>query len=331
MSLVVILGMHRSGTSCLTHMLHRAGLYLGDDVMAEEKSDNLGGHWEANEAMTINELALMLSGGTWNRVPSEIIGNETINARMAAFVAQLATRSLAGWKDPRTTLTFPLWKPHLADYRLVVCLRHPLAVARSLSARQHGTIDEGVALWMAYQRRLLEYLPTEPRVEWFDFDAPRTALLQQVVALCQMLGLEVGDQVLATFNEQLRHQSFVEGALPADAQQMYDRLRRLAWDNMRSHGVLLGGDEVCEERDPIGALRSQLEDLLTARRGENLVLQEIDARLRAIERAAGQPVEATIVQKIEQLEARLEEQASTIERLRAALRPGSKRDAAPHF
>lgn len=332
MSLVVILGMHRSGTSCLTHMLHRAGLDLGEGLLADGKSDNLGGHWEAAEAMTINELILMLSGGTWNRVPDQLQTNDTIDQRMARFVAQFEGAALAGWKDPRTTLTFPFWKPHLNHYRLVVCLRHPLAVARSLAARHHGTIDEGLELWLTYYRHLMQYLPQEPAVDWFDYDAPRDRLRRQVVSICQSLGLHVDNQVLATFNEQLRHQSATDAKLPADVARMYDHLRGLATQNMRERGVadddaLGGGSEPC---DPLDELRSRLDDVIGARRAENLVMQELDARLRGVEAAMRATDEAALVETVARLEAQLEEQARTIGQLRAAL-PQRAGSSAPHF
>jgi hypothetical protein len=43
MPLVVILGMHRSGTSLLTHSLHTAGLYLGKNPLMPNGYANLEG------------------------------------------------------------------------------------------------------------------------------------------------------------------------------------------------------------------------------------------------------------------------------------------------
>ena len=49
------------------------------------------------------------------------------------FLGGLRAAPVYGWKDPRMTLTLPIWRPHLGSYRLVACFRHPMAVARSLA------------------------------------------------------------------------------------------------------------------------------------------------------------------------------------------------------
>src|SRR5262249_52820288 len=116
MVVVVVLGMHRSGTSCLTRMLQQAGMFLGSDLMDVLACSNLEGHAEANEAVRINDRILERGGGAWDRVPATLCGDDDTASRMRAFLLTFDGHPVAGWKDPRTTLTWPLWKPHLPRY-----------------------------------------------------------------------------------------------------------------------------------------------------------------------------------------------------------------------
>jgi hypothetical protein len=223
MAVVVVFGMHRSGTSCLTRMLQQAGMFLGHDLMDDLACSNLEGHAEAHKAVRINDRLLELSGGAWDRVPASLRGDEETAAHMRAFLQILDAHPVAGWKDPRTTLTFPLWKPHLPAYHLVACVRHPLAVAHSLQVRDGWPLDKGLALWATYNERLLEHLAGEADVSWFHFDLPRPELTGQVQALCRRLDLPV-EGVGETFNPYLRHHVCSERVDDASIQALYERL-----------------------------------------------------------------------------------------------------------
>jgi hypothetical protein len=225
--LIVILGMHRSGTSCLAGMLQRAGMYLGKDLMDAAASSNPAGHAEAWEAVRINDRLLELSGGAWDRAPRRLAGDADTAARMAAFLAELRAEPVAGWKDPRTTLTFPLWRPHLADFRVAACLRHPLAAARSLRVRDGWPLARGLRLWADYNERLLEYTADLPGIYWFDFDLPPGELRASVRAFGRQVGL-AGDAGAGVFNRFLRHHQGAETLTDPAIRLLYDRLKARA-------------------------------------------------------------------------------------------------------
>ena len=54
---VLILGMHRSGTSALARVLNLAGLRLSTDLL-EPNQDNPLGYWEAKNIVRINNQLL---------------------------------------------------------------------------------------------------------------------------------------------------------------------------------------------------------------------------------------------------------------------------------
>ncbi len=72
---IAIVGMHRSGTSMLTRMLHLAGLELGPvDKLMGPAFDNPDGFWENLEFVHINELLLHHFGGSWSSPPAWPVG-----------------------------------------------------------------------------------------------------------------------------------------------------------------------------------------------------------------------------------------------------------------
>src|SRR5207237_264153 len=66
-----------------------------------------------------------------------------------------------GWKDPRTSLTIPLWLELVPDLRVVVCLRNPLDVALSLRKRGMFSYSSSLLLWLEYNERLLDGVPAK--------------------------------------------------------------------------------------------------------------------------------------------------------------------------
>src|SRR5262245_8741489 len=109
MPLVVLLGMHRSGTSLLSRALHAAGLEPIGPVASTTWWDNLDGHWEDIEVRDINDQLLSQSGGSWKSPPTELRPSEAVLNRMRAYLAKIPKNRLVGWKDPRTLLTWPVW------------------------------------------------------------------------------------------------------------------------------------------------------------------------------------------------------------------------------
>ncbi len=207
---IVILGMHRSGTSCVTRMLNHCGLELGTDVLDAASVSNMAGKWEARRAIEINDALLAASGGSWGNPPAEVHADEAALACMREFLATLRPPPISGWKDPRNVLTFPLWKPLLGSYRVVACLRHPLSVAESLAKRHGWPIQRGLELWLAYNERLLRIADGERDIVWFDFDLSRNHVEPWLRAACNRLGLEYRPAALESFNEFHRHHQHVD-------------------------------------------------------------------------------------------------------------------------
>ena len=231
---IVVLGMHRSGTSCVTRMLHHLGVYLGENYCTEPMASNLIGHWEARDVVAINDEILSQSGGTWQSVPRQLKWDAACEQRMTRLLAQFAVRPLFGWKDPRTTITWPAWQRHLRDHVVLACVRHPWAVARSLEVRDGLPVNEGLRLWTIYNQHLLQHVSTTKHVFWFPYDQPQAVVQAHMQRLCDHLQLRWTGETAALFNPYLCHGRVDDREVAgSESLALYHRLlgmtRRIRW------------------------------------------------------------------------------------------------------
>jgi hypothetical protein len=159
---VVILGMHRSGTSLITRLVSLLGLAVcRDDDLLVGRKGNPRGHWESMSLLAFNSRLLDELGGTWFCPP--LLGSK----ELSRMLDRHATNALARfqdahperpwvWKDPRTPVLLPFWSAVLgqrAAYVLVV--RHPFEVSDSLARRNGCTPLLSLALWERYTRQAM--------------------------------------------------------------------------------------------------------------------------------------------------------------------------------
>lgn len=140
---VCIAGMHRSGTSMVANLLRLCGLRLGPEGdMLPPAFDNPEGFWEHLEFKRLNDELLAALGGTYDAPPPLPAGWHEREAltplkeKARAVLRELTADDLSGWKDPRNSLTLPFWLSLVPRLKVVVCVRHPLDVARSERSRR---------------------------------------------------------------------------------------------------------------------------------------------------------------------------------------------------
>jgi hypothetical protein len=143
---IIVLGMHRSGTSVLTRGLQGLGVFLGDDFLSPQP-DNPTGYWENNGILDLNERLLTVLGLNWESISLiddsqwQIPEVQALSTEAAAFLrAHFLCHPLWGFKDPRTVRLLPFWRATFerigVDDQYVIAIRTPLAVATSLLKRQ---------------------------------------------------------------------------------------------------------------------------------------------------------------------------------------------------
>ncbi|MCD6375116.1 MAG: glycosyltransferase, partial [Caldisericaceae bacterium] len=160
--ILIISGMHRSGTSLLARALNQLGVYLGpQEKLIPAAEDNPEGFWEHIGFLKINEELLYNFGGAWDFIPKfpenwqDLPELEPFYDRANGLISEFKDRPLWGWKDPRNSLTLPFWKKLLPDAKLVFMIRHPLEVANSLNKRNFFSILNGLNLWKKYNEHWL--------------------------------------------------------------------------------------------------------------------------------------------------------------------------------
>lgn len=137
---VIIVGMHRSGTSLLTHILAEMGLYIGNQLDKHNESVLFKG---------INNRLLLEVGASWFR-PEPFL----TKLNQEGFVQNQAERAFRwveegigqygqvrpeqgwGWKDPRNTLTLPVWLHVFPNAKVINIERHGIDVSLSLQRRE---------------------------------------------------------------------------------------------------------------------------------------------------------------------------------------------------
>jgi hypothetical protein len=224
---ILIIGMHRSGTSCLAGTLQQYGLFLGQ--VHEKNPHNLKGNRENNEIMLLNDAVLAYCGGSWDRPPSKIAWSVNHAKSRDIIIAEFekSTYTVWGFKDPRTLLTLPFWMDGLSNPCFVGTYRHPMHVVISLYTRGKMPYTKGLQLWRDYNNRLLSLFSSQP-FPLISFDLPDDKYIRYVDYLAKSLGLHRHDKTFQErfFDPKLRHnmQKDADIELPEEIINIYKKL-----------------------------------------------------------------------------------------------------------
>jgi hypothetical protein len=169
----LVLGMHRSGTSAVTQVLALAGAALPQNVMAGDEH-NAKGYFEPWKIAILNDGRLRAAGAAWDDIfafPHRTLTPKAerswLNRAETLMEEEYGAAPYPLLKDPRVTVLMPFWRTVLADLeigaRCVIPVRHPLAVAASLSRRNGFAPEKSVLLWTAYMLAAEAYTRDLPR------------------------------------------------------------------------------------------------------------------------------------------------------------------------
>ena len=222
---IIILGMHRSGTSVLAGTLQEAGLDLGDVVRVAPH--NRKGNRENRAIQHMQENLLETNGGSWSDVPNVVRWSDLHRAVRDEFIAGFRGASVWGFKDPRTLFTLDGWLEVLPHAELVGIFRQPVLVASSLQRRDGFTFEQGLDLWRRYNEKLLERHRARP-FPLIEFHDDPELLREQLGHLCRSLRLPGGFRALRFFDDELRTRLEPGGRDPGDALEIYEELRSRA-------------------------------------------------------------------------------------------------------
>src|SRR5271165_4690621 len=189
---VLVLGMHRSGTSSVAGALIRLGGAPPLNLIPPEW-DNPKGFWESSVLMALND-EILAAGGThwqdWRRFdPGRIDAAAAVDLRArakSALAGEFGDARLPIVKDPRMCRLLPFWCSVFREaewsVRPVLPLRSPLEVALSLSRRNGIAPGLGCLIWL---RHVLD-AEAETRnmrravLNWNDFLGDRRGALERL-------------------------------------------------------------------------------------------------------------------------------------------------------
>lgn len=216
----------------MTGSLQDHGLYLGKVI--ESAPHNAKGNKENSATWQINDLALLKSGGVWDKPPVKLTWDSEVAGLRDSFISTFPENRVWGFKDPRCLLCLPLWLAALPEMKLCGTFRHPYLVAQSLAKRNNYSHDESYILWEHYNTLLLNYAKKRnfPLI-CFDWDSSRYR--QAVLEIALYLGLK--ENIInsnAFFDDSLRSKKSDEEEFvntPEKYMRLYERLQDTAREN----------------------------------------------------------------------------------------------------
>lgn len=160
---LMVVGMHRSGTSLISNWLYRCGLQLGEHLL-EAGNGNTEGHFEDVEFLRMHKEIL-----TSNDYPStgyvydKVIDISVYQIAKLKSVIKVKKQLYCqwGWKEPRTCLFLDLYRELLPNSKYLVIVRDYAAVVYSLLKRDFAEHEKKYLqgkkiqrfLWLHFRRR----------------------------------------------------------------------------------------------------------------------------------------------------------------------------------
>ena len=206
---IIVLGMHRSGTSVVARLLNMMGAYFAPEkITIPEKAAlplteaNPKGYWERWDVLILNENILKALELTWDNISdfnSKKITPE-IHSQFESSIREIISGLDANrpWmlKDPRLCLLFPLWQSLLEIPVCVYVHRSPIQIAQSLKTREGFPLTLGIALWEKYNLHGLAHCADMPRIlvsheELMTNPVAAVKKLHQDLVDCEVQGLRL--------------------------------------------------------------------------------------------------------------------------------------------
>jgi hypothetical protein len=204
---VLVLGMHRSGTSATAAALHHLGYSLGSSLYGPNEW-NPKGYFEDQSVVRFNDELLGLMQCRWDSaLPPRNVDFDAIRDHqpraMELLQSRFALTPLWGLKDPRMCLLEPFWSETLraanVDTRCIITIRNPAHVARSLMRRDGIGTRRAAWLWLTYTVGALRYAKRPGMSRFLSFDSLIEKPATQCRELATWLGLAPNESSITAF------------------------------------------------------------------------------------------------------------------------------------
>jgi len=246
---VVILGMHRSGTSLIANLMHGVGVEFGEELLPAD-SFNAAGYWESKIICETHAKILGELNCDWHNPPLSFPADwwrkssiQELKKILVDYVASncKANDKIWGFKDPRTAILLPLWLEIFDELQLeplyVLSVRHPGPVAASLATRDRLGFALSQALWLKTNLDVLSHAGNKLRAivdydRWFDSGMDQARTVVKSLNLPRSISEEqIINAVEQTIHSGLRHHSSKQDEILSPiVAKFYSLLRQAATD-----------------------------------------------------------------------------------------------------
>jgi len=277
--LIIVLGMHRSGTSAIARGLMALGADLGENLLPPVAQNNERGFWEDRDVVALSDAVLDRLGLAWDStspIDRERLagaGFDDLRLRALDFMrSRLDASRVFAIKDPRLSRLMPFWSGvfQRLDARIdfVLSLRNPISVAQSLQRRDGFAPIKSHLLWLQHAAGMvldtssgrIDAAQAAPRRVVVSFERLLGAPLAELQRLSRALDLDfdpssaaVRDYLSGFLDRDLEHARYAESdlgldpALPPAVAEVFTALARSA--DEPDGGLDAGIESRCRRHD----------------------------------------------------------------------------------
>ncbi len=237
MQVVTILGAPRSGTSMLTEMLAKSGIYAGplERLIPSSEVENPRGYWEYQPFWAINKGLQRILPDSMPKIfaPFQKNWSKTYDTRQ--FVRQAIEHVIEDfnghdvwvWKDPLTRATYEFWQDLFPGIKPIVLVRHPMESASSLAAGykgRRGTMAQGLANWQGGYEVILRTMEPDEAI-WIHYNQLLEQPRETLKRVFDGLGLPYTDNqfdiAASLVSSDRRRHEFALAEIPTDLREAY--------------------------------------------------------------------------------------------------------------
>lgn len=259
--LIVVLGMHRSGTSAITRGLQVLGVGLGDKMLPAVEGNNSKGFWEDADLNALNIEMLSALNKDWhhlvaiNQQDVDVLRNKGYLQRALDLLQKKTDDTpVYGFKDPRVAKLLPFWRLVFDQCQLethyLLAVRHPHSVVDSLSKRDGFEPEQSYLMWLGHVVSSLSGSVGKKRV-MVDYDSLMQSPARELNRIANCFGLKIDPAELNEFQTEfldpgLRHTAYdindllLEETCPPLVREIFSTLQDVSSDKLKIDDSFLG-------------------------------------------------------------------------------------------
>lgn len=190
---IIVLGMHRSGTSVVSGIL----AHLGVEMNGSEAPyvSNVRGHFEDQDFIAFNERILNKHQSSWENPPQDDTEISPNLLKEAQTLIKRKEKDMWGWKDLRTVLTLDYYLPGLKNPFFIFVSREKKDVAKSLKRRNGLTKEKSFDLINQYEKHLerAKVKTSEYPQLFISMEAIKKDPVKEVTRMADFLGIPLSE------------------------------------------------------------------------------------------------------------------------------------------